>query len=359
MKNYYILLALLLAMISANAASLPGESIVLDPNTGNYTITYLGVNEETGKRDVLRTATYEPATKIEPNVYSSLKVNNAGLVSYSYRVKNGIASRQPIVKLQLDSVSNLATTDLLSQTGPSVQSNTTAQNWGVASYPMVTPQGWTARVLASPVGRFRVSFSSIKNSLPAGHELDRIRFYSQDLAGIGLAHIQGDSEITIWSDEGPIGEIGSQLKQIQNSDYISRPAIVPSIAIPFPFDASILLERIRIEVQTWPIKQLLDATYVAQLDRYLVAAVTAYRNNQTKVAQEQIEALRKLLAKEHHYLDNDDEDNDDIAEHKAATTQSIDRLAARVLDFDLRYVLQRMEKEHEHHHDEGDRRKEH
>jgi hypothetical protein len=53
-------------------------------------------------------------------------------------------------------------------------------------------------------------------------------------------------------------------------------------------------------------------------------------------------------------LDHDDEDNEDTAEHKAATRLTIDRLAARVLDFDLRYVLKRTEHEHE----EGDRKKE-
>ena len=66
--------------------------------------------------------------------------------------------------------------------------------------------------------------------------------------------------------------------------------------------------------------------------------------------------MRKLLDREHKYLDHDDEDNDDTAEHKAATRLTIDRLAARVLDFDLRYVLKRTE--HEHEHEEGDRRKE-
>jgi DNA-binding FrmR family transcriptional regulator len=52
-----------------------------------------------------------------------------------------------------------------------------------------------------------------------------------------------------------------------------------------------------------------------------------------------------LLEHEHKYLDHDDEDNDDMAEQKAATRLTIDRLAARVLDFDLRYVLKRTEPE--------------
>lgn len=349
MKSCYVPLAFSLVLFSAHASGLPGESIMLDPNTGDYTIAYFGINEETGKRDALRTTTFEPATKIEPNIRSNLQMDRNGLVSYSFRVRNGAASRQPIVKLLLDPVSSLVTTDLLSQKGYNVQSNATIQNWGVASYPMVVPQGWTGRSLASRVGGLRVSWSSIRYSLPAGGELERIRFYSQDLAGIGLAQFQGDSAITIWPDEGPIGEIGEQLKQIKNSDYISRLAAVPTIAVPVPFDAAVLLDRIRTHAATWPDKQLLDSVFAAQVDRYLAAAADAYRLNNTKAGKEHIMTVRKMLAKEHHHVDHDDEDDDDTEERKTAPRFSIDRLAARVLDFDLRYVLKRTEREHEQH----------
>jgi hypothetical protein len=54
-----------------------------------------------------------------------------------------------------------------------------------------------------------------------------------------------------------------------------------------------------------------------------------------------------MLAKEHDNLDRDDEDNDDVEEHKTTARFTIDRLAARVLDFDLRYVLKRTEREHD------------
>jgi hypothetical protein len=115
------------------------------------------------------------------------------------------------------------------------------------------------------------------------------------------------------------------------------------IAVPVPFDAAVLLDRIRFHVATWPGKQLLDPAFAAQLDSYMVAAVDAYRLNNTKAGKEHIMTVRRMLAKEHHHLDHDDEDTDDTDEHKAATRLAIDRVAARVLDFDLRYVLKRME----------------
>jgi len=116
-----------------------------------------------------------------------------------------------------------------------------------------------------------------------------------------------------------------------------------------PSSAALLLDYIRNEMQTWPGKQLLDTTYSAKLDSYLSSAANAFRLNQPKVAREQIEAVRKMLAKEHHHVDHDDEDDEDTEEHKRATRFTIDRLAARVLDFNLRYVLKRTEREHDDH----------
>ena len=170
----------------------------------------------------------------------------------------------------------------------------------------------------------------------------------------------GAGDILSFPDDGPLDDsaILAELDRLRNNDFIVRNAAVPSIAVPVPFDAAILLDRIRTQVDTWPSKKLLDPAFAAQLDRYLVAAADAYRRNEPKVGKEHIELLRKMLEREHKYLDHDDEDNDDTPEHKTATRLTIDRLAARVLDFDLRYVLKRMEKEHEHDHDESDRRKE-
>lgn len=89
--------------------------------------------------------------------------------------------------------------------------------------------------------------------------------------------------------------------------------------------------------------KLLDATFSAQLDRYLVAAADAYRHNQSKAGKEHIETLRKMLKKEHEDLGRDEEHESDKSQKKNDDKESalIDRLAARVLDFDLKYVMKR------------------
>ena len=336
-----------LMLLPLAAFGLPGESIALDPNTGNYRITYFGINESTGKRDVLRSAIFEPATKIEPTIRTSLTIAASGIVAYRYRIYNAATSRQPIVMVLFDPVAGLITTDSQSQLAATMASNSVAQNWGVASYPINSPSGWIGRVTASRKGKLRVGWDSGDGGVQPGLQLNGYGIFSTALPGIGIANIQGDSSLLEMADEGPIGEIGDQLDNLVKRDFVSRPAVVPTIAVPAPFDATVLLERIRAEMQTWPGKQLLDPAFAAQLDRYIVSAAEAFRLNDPKAAKEHIQTLRKILDKEHRGLENDDADDEDTEEHKQAARRSIDRLAARVLDFDLRYVLKRIEGGHE------------
>jgi hypothetical protein len=341
----------------------PGESIVLDPKTGDYQITYLGTGSPGNKKDrPLRKTIFVPSTKINPAIGSSLKLWGADSVVYSYRVKNGPTSRQALDSLFLDPVTDIVSAQPLPKRNEDVDINTIAQIDMIGRDSLTTPRGWDGSAVTSDLGGLRIGWVYAKantstSGLLAGSIQDGFGFSSKDIAGIGIAQLSGYSPILGFADEGPSGEISDQLDKLTRNDFVSRNAAVPAIVVPSPFDEALLLDRIRTEMQTWPGKQLLDASYSAKLDAYLSSAANAFRMSQPKVGREQIETVRKLLAKEHHYLDQD-EDHEDTDEHKTATRFTIDRLAARVLDFDLRYVLKRMEKEHERDHDENDRRKE-
>jgi hypothetical protein len=186
--------------------------------------------------------------------------------------------------------------------------------------------------------------------------LNGFGFISQSLPDMGVAKFTGARKFSNgYGGEGPHpdSDIAKQIEALEDNDFVPRNAALPTIAVPVPFDAAVLLDRIRAHVATWPGKQLADPAFAAQLDRYLLAAADAYRLNNTKAGREHVETLRRMLAKAHPDVDHDDEDDDDGEERKHATRLSIDRLAARVLDFDLRYVLKRMEHEHK----EGERKK--
>ncbi len=361
-------LGMVAIVLSLHAQAYPGESIVRDPATGDYIITYWNTEMEPPG---LETTTFVPATKIVPSIRSRFSSDRDGNITYRYTVSSSMQSKQVLGLIILDPVVTIIGTrdnrGMKVGTAADKAARIAALRSNEAA--LSTPAGWDGSVAFGAGGGGRADSSvrigwssSVEHStgLKPGSAIQGFGFSSTALPGIIEAHLSGDSPVHGWSGEGPPEDsaITQQLNEIEAHDFVPRNAAVPTIGVPVPFDAAVLLDRIRTQVATWPGKQLLDSAFAAQLDRSTVAAANAFRNNQPKAGREHIESLRKMLEHEHKYLDHDDEDNDDTAEHKAATRLTIDRLAARVLDFDLRYVLKRTGKEHEHDHDEGDRRKE-
>jgi len=360
MRTFIKLYAVILAIaLSLNVQAYPGESIVRDPATGNYAITYRGDPNNT---ELSRT-TFVPATKIDPSIRSRFRLGERGIITYRYTVSNGATAKQAIIGVVLEQIVNPILAEIPE---PSVLKNATLAEFdaytAAEAAALASPIGWDGHINRRiPNVNWLPKFANFANGgIHAGGTVSGFGFNSLDLPGMGPSRMAGVGDILNFPDDGPLDDsvIVAELDRLRDNDFIARNAAVPMIAVPSPFDAAVLLDRIRTQVDTWSGKQLLDPAYAVQLDRYMVAAANAYRGNQPKIGKEHIESVRKLLEHEHRFLDHDDEDNDDTAEHKAATRLAIDRLAARVLDFDLRYVLKRIEKEHEHDHDEGDRRKE-
>ncbi|OIR15831.1 hypothetical protein GALL_33320 [mine drainage metagenome] len=341
-----------------------GESIVLDPTTGNYTITYGGDSTN------LSQTVFVPATKIDPTIRSSFRLNERDVITYRYTVFNGATAKQAIIGIVLKQIANPIIGELPFPDGtfPNLiveKAAYDAYNAAVKTS-VASPLNWDGDITRrlSQVDWSPNTATYNTGGIHPGQTLSGFGFNSLDLPGISQSSWMNgrieDNEIFGFPDDGPdeSSPIFAQLNQLRDNDFIIRNTAVPMIAVPVPFDAATLLDRIRSQMFTWSGTQLINSAFATQLDRYMVAAANAYRSNQPKVGKEQIESVRKLLEHEHNYLDHDEEDHEDTAEHKAATRLTIDRLAARVLDFDLRYVLKRMEREHEHDHDEGDRRKE-
>ena len=331
----------------------PGESIVRDAN-GDYVVTYWnGAN--------LMRSIFFPATKIEPKAKSRWQLSTANLITYRYAIANGGGAKQSITSVRIGNISRI----FGSQTMPTISSITTPEAAIAAvqkmSKALVIPNGWEGVADVDPLNSsalqadwFFFTSNHPNNSaigVMPGSEIHGFGYSSPDMPGIGSMQLEGEVENQgVYEDEGPDPQesaIASQLEQIEKNDFVLRNVASPSISIPVPFDAAVLLDRIRTHVATWPGRQLLDPAFAAQLDSYMVAAVDAYRLNNTKAGREHIMTVRRMLVKEHHHVDHDDEDDDDTEERKTATRLSIDRLAARVLDFDLRYVLKRAEREHE------------
>lgn len=329
-------IGVLLAAQTTTSYGAPGEGIVLDAN-GDYIITYQGL---AGK---LLQSKFVPATKIEPAVQATFSVADSGLVNYRYSITNSVAAKQPIITIRIRDITRLGDKN---------------------SMPTVQPTPWNGDALPNPDGGSAIwvdwsvfiglNPDESKLGIPPGKKQSGFGYASSDLPGIGKIRMGGYTPIEEegYEDEGPQGEVGEQAWQLEKNDYVTRRAAVPAIAVPTPFDAALLLERIQTHVHIWIGMKLLDPAFSAQLDTSFKAAIDAYRSNQPKAGKSAIKTLRELLKKAYPDLDNEDIVDEETGNNKPVLSKveggaqfkngMIARLPARVLDFDLKYVLKQV-----------------
>ena len=330
------------------AHAFPGESITLDPVSGDYTIIYWNESMEPPE---LETTTFVPSTKIDPRFQSRFQLERDSKIVYRYTLTSGKQSKQTIGLLILDPVHSIIGVkdkrgiNMDTEAGRIVFRAISDANEAAVT----TPTGWTGKATFFGVeltdNSVRASWRTSQKIVPGGQQ-QGFGFASYALPGLIAVEVKGRAPVHGWSGEGPTKDsaIYEQLNRVRDNNFVPRPAAVPAIAVPVPFDAAILLERIQTQMHTWIAMQLLDATFSSQVDRYLTAAANAYRLNQPKAGKEHIQTLRKMLKKEHEDADKDDDKEDGKHDEKSDNKNKrllIDHLAARVLDFDLKYVLKR------------------
>jgi len=311
----------------------PGEGVVLDPATGDYIISY---RDGTVPGNPLYQVRFIPSTKIDPILLSRFYIEKEKQIRYSYTITNGVKGRQPLIDFGFGEISALT----IPKDTPLI-SGVLAGTWG-----LTTPAGWNG-FMAKKDTNYVVSWTihpvaTRQDGLQPGKSQGGFSFSSPDLPGLDMAEISGNGDPGNFPNEGPDDEeILNQYSQLQGNDFLTRPAAIPMISIPAPFDAAVLLNNIQTQMHAWIGMNLLDSTFSSQLDRYLTAAADAYRHNQPKAAKEDIERVREMLKKEHQDLGRDEEnENGNSRETKDnKKPAAVDRLAARVLDFDLMYVL--------------------
>ena len=321
----------LCALAGSAMAAAPGESIVLDPGSGNYIITYCG--SDSPNSCVLMNSTYEPATKVDPRVRSRFTLTSTWSVNYAYAVRNGAKAKQPLVTLILDPVTSIASAMpiALRSTARADQLATMLANGQAA---LGSPSDWGGIELPSTLGSgIRVGWSARAGLVPGTRQLG-FGYSSIDLPGLITARVTGQPVISPgFVDEGPDGDIALQLETLQTKEYVPRYAAVPSIIVSNPFNRAALLSSIEQQVRGWVSLGQLQASLFAQLDPYLQAAITAAAAGNATGSTSNTAAVRVQLRKVYSALDEALDDWTVVSD-----SPLISRLAARVLDFDLAFA---------------------
>ena len=342
-----LLMGIAAMALSLYAQAYPGEGVALDPATGDYTITYRGDPDSTE----LSQTVFVHSTKIAPAIRSSFRLNEKWAIIYRYTVSNGATAKQAIVGVRLDQIVNPIVGELSFPDNPVSQAVVDTYN-AATKTALTFPVGWHGNIIrlsSDNLNRiaWRPNPPMRTGGIPAGRTLTGFGFSSPDLPGVGPSKMDGMGDVLGFPDEGPVEDsaVFAELKRLRDNNFIARPAAVPTIPIPTPFDPAVVLERIQTHTHTWIAMQLLDPVFSAQLDRYFQSAISAYRLNQPKVGKKHIQTMRELIKKEQPEADRED-DKDDRGEkgddHDKNKRALIDKLAARILDFDLKYVTKRM-----------------
>jgi hypothetical protein len=330
------------AHVSRAAFTLSGASLLLDPVSGNYRVSYYVPGD---LRKTLHHAVFVPSTKIDPVLESEFEYGDDREVHYRYHLGNGPRARQALVSVVLEPVSELSALALPPTQPREMSADRRSQLEALAATALLTPAGWNGRVTTSAGGGLRIAWrysaGARGRALVRGGRQAGFGLPADDLPGIVLAKLTGDAPVLKFDSAWPAGDIGDRLAYLATHDYVTRPVAVPAIAIPEPYDSARLLDSIRSQTHDWIAYRLLDPLFSVRLDHHLHEAAGALRRGDAQGARFELEDLRTLLAVQQPSLDTRDKHLPRVA----PTAAQIDPLAARVLDFNLNYVLKRMGRE--------------
>ena len=340
-KSKFVGLALNLLVATAQGAALAPitpapqgatEGVVFDLETGNYVITYEAADELSPQ--ALNQTINIPATKINPSVKSYFKATeHPDAIVYAYKAKNGKDSKQ-----------NLETLIVIASH---------------AYQGLGGPRGWNGSIVTNVDGPgFRIgwSYSGTQDlgGLAPGATLSGMEFKSSDLPGVGIMQLIGATPIRAYAGYGPSQEIVDQVKAIDRKDFVPRTVALPKIPVTSPFNATAVLTSLRKHVKDNFVKmQLIEPEFANRLDQGFAAAIETAKLSSTEGLRHELKALRHMLKgfgeteeDEHAAKKKDDSDDHEDKVKTGDWPHPIAKLAARVLDFDLKYIEKRIEPSH-------------
>ncbi len=345
---------LLLALISTSVLRASTENVQVDAD-GNYVVAYWGEDED-GKK-VWRTVTFVPSNKIEPTARSEFKQVDANVVEYRYKIRNGKGSRQSLVALVLPSVNIKVDlpNSLAAKIGPnaSMSAEERIHLLTLLENALASPNGWRGAAFINHGGAgFRASWSYPRDSsvegLRPGQEQSGFGFTSGELPGLGLMRLRGNkAAFQGFPDSGPDEQLYEQVEALlePDSDHqsVGRIVAVPKIPLREPFDAAQVLASLRTHLGVDVVGlNLIDPVFASELDRGLQAAIEAARRGNRIALRAELRTLRQTLKRAHPELAENEDADEDWGDDDKKIKRPIAKLAAKVLDFDLKYVLKRV-----------------
>lgn len=314
---------------------------------------------------------YTPRTLIEPQVNSSVRWEK-DLYEYRYRVRNGAQARQSISEISVRAPKWDAAGVERKPLAPDL---TSSQIIAISRAERAAEKVFVAKTLYSPHrwkpflnvnSPTRVGFGWLAdlqkdyNGIAPRSSQGNFSVLRPELPGAGWMQMQGDTpdiyNAAILPQSGALAE---QVAEVLANDSVWVPVILPAIVVPKPYDAAELSRRLKAHVSTWPESGLMDAAVWTALTPKLDALTAALGAKDNKAARAAAQAVLAQVRSHHAGVeeargDEDDEANDSKAAERqvltvrgalekiSETMPPLNRVAARALAFDVRYLLERM-----------------
>ncbi|MGV0959365.1 MAG: hypothetical protein ACOYB1_05960 [Limnohabitans sp.] len=313
--------------------------------------------------------TYVQQNGIAPTIQSTVQ-NIQNQFSYRYRITNQRDAKQLVDTFRIWGIPLVYKIPNLPPVTTSMKDTDkwTAQYWLQLEATQIfqrktvfAPQGWSAS-LRTDESANQSSFvwtPGLKDTDPdgiaPGRSQDGFTIMRTELPGMARAKLTGSTEEPWGLDNLPDTPFWrEQVKLIQEQDYVLVPVMAPVITVPTPYNAAVLARSLRGHVQTWLKYGHIDAHTLARLNRQFDVLIPALDRGHRKSAAAAIEALVKECTHHHsdllnHPIETDDERHAAAPVHKTIISTSstlrplFDRVCARVLIFNLRYIRTRLE----------------
>jgi hypothetical protein len=360
--------ALVLALLVSTPAiaQTAKDTVRWDERAGQWVYTLFNPSNQSRSKEVR----YTPRTLIEPMVKSKLQRNN-DLYEYSYRVKNGASARQPISDISVlapkwDAEAIKHAPLQPNMTWPQIQTKARAEVAAEEAFvakTLYSPNRWKpflnvnspTRVAFGWLVDYQKGYAGIAPSTAQGS----FSVLRAELPGAGWMALQGDTPDLYNAPTLPsAGALADQVADVLAQDSVYVPVLVPAIVVPTPYGSAELVRRIRAHVTSWVESGLMDAELLSAMGPPFEQLLNATTTQDKKAARAAVREIFVLAFTPHpgmtHANTDDDGDNDSKADKRmtlgalgglVAVTEPavpLQRVAARALVFDLRYLLARM-----------------
>jgi hypothetical protein len=357
----FILLTLVLGMGQAHAQ----DSAVYDANQNLWNLYYQDPETEQWVNK-----TYEARTAVRPSIKSKI-VGNGSQFSYQYIVHNKRGAKQKLSVIRIWGIPLVYTIPNLPPISANVKTDAETedkQQWAQLKVKrefenrvVKAPKGWSAglRVEEREGQTSFVWTPGLKDTDPDGIEpggsQGEFAVLRPELPGVARTYLQGSIEEPWGLDGLPDTPFWTaKVDEIQELDYLLVSVLAPIIPVPDPYNGAELVRRIKAHVQTWLKYGHINADVLGRLNRQFDVLVPALEMNNKLMARTAVSAIRKECTDRNAGLSDDKAGQDDDgydsealprtpAQRGATPAVALDRVAARALMFDLRYVMDRMD----------------